>query len=49
MRSQLRVETVDGSSRNFIVAARRRALMRNPKNAEARDDAIVRIMEALAS
>lgn len=48
-RSQLRVETLDGSNRNFIIAARRTASWRNPKNAEARDDAVVRIIEALAS
>jgi hypothetical protein len=46
-RSQLRVEIVDGEARDFIVAARRTASFRNPKNALTRDEAVERITAAI--
>ncbi len=42
-RCQLRIETADGESRNFNIAAGRMARMKNPDNVVRRDEAIERI------
>jgi len=45
-RSQLRIETADGKSRNFNVVAGRMARIKNPDNVVTRDQAIERIRAA---
>jgi hypothetical protein len=47
-RSQLRIETEDGTTRNVIIAAKRTAFRGNPQNAVARDEAVAAIGTALA-
>ena len=48
-RSQLRIETADGKSRNFNVVAGRMARSKNPDNVPTRDQAIERIRAAAAN
>jgi hypothetical protein len=45
-RTQLRIETADGKSRNFNVVASRMARIKNPKNVASRDEAIEEIRAA---
>ena len=45
-RSQLRIETADGKSRDFNVVASRLARLKNPANVATRDEAIKQIRAA---